>query len=135
MTKRLLYSFAAIGLATACLPAESPITAQIPFPFHVGNSILPAGSYTVSTNIASGAALVLKSADGKSTVMAISNGVRTLDGRTQPMLIFNRYADEYFLFQVWSGSGDSGRQLVQSRREAELAAAARRNTQTVVASR
>jgi hypothetical protein len=133
MKKRLFYGLAAVGLAAVCLYAESPITAQIPFPFRVGDSILPAGSYTA--NIASGAVLVLRSVDGKSTAMAISNGVHPSGGRTQPMLIFNRYGDEYFLFQVWPEPGESGRQLLQSRHEAELAAAVKRNAQAVVAIR
>jgi hypothetical protein len=135
MTKRLFYSFAAIGLAAACLYAGPPVTAHIPFPFHVGDTVLPAGSYTAGTNMGSGALIVLRSADGKSSVMTISNGAHSPDGRTQPRLIFNRYGDEYFLFQVWTGPGGEGRQLMQSKREAEMAAAAKRNIQTVVASR
>ena len=135
MTKRLFYSFAAIWLAAACLYAEPPITVQIPFPFHVGDSVLPAGSYTAGAHLGSGSLIVLRSADGKSSVMALSNGAHSSDGRTQPRLIFNRYGDEYFLFQVWTGSDGDGRQLMQSRHEAELSAAAKRNVQTVVASR
>jgi hypothetical protein len=132
MTKRLLYTYAVIVLGAACLYAQLPITAEIPFPFHVGNSILPAGSYTADTNIASGAVLRLRAAEGKSGVMAVSNGVYA-PGRTQPRFVFNKYGDEYFLFQVWTDA--SGHQLVQTRHEAELAAAAKRNVQTVVASR
>jgi hypothetical protein len=135
MTKRLFYSFAVIGLAAACLHAEPPITAHIPFPFHVGDSVLPAGSYTAGTNMGSGSLIVLRSADCKSSVMALSNGVHPSDGHTQARFVFNRYGDEYFLFQVWTGPGGSGRQLIPSRHEAELAAAAKRNVQTVVASR
>ena len=134
MTKRLYQCIAVIGLATACLYAESPIKAHIPFPFHVGDSILPAGSYTASTNVGSGAVMVLRSFDGKSSVMAISNGVQP-EGRTQPVLVFHQYGDEYFLFQVWTGPGESGHQLMQSRREAELAAPAKGNIRAVVARR
>jgi len=136
MTKRLLYSFAVIGLAAACLYAGPPITAHIPFPFHVGDSVLPAGSYTTS-NIGSdsGTLMVLRSADGKSSVIMLSNPVHPSDGPAQPTLVFNRYQDEYFLSQVWTGSGASGRQLRQSRHEAEMAAAAKRNVRTVVATR
>jgi len=134
MTKRLYHCIVVIALATACLYAGPPITAEIPFSFHVGDSSFPAGSYTASTNIGSSAAMVLRSLDGKSSVMALSNGVQS-KRRTEPVLVFNRYGDEYFLFQVWTGPGETGRQLVPSRHEAELAAAAKRNVQVVVAKR
>jgi hypothetical protein len=135
MTKRVLYSFAVIGLAAACLYAEPPITAQIPFPFHVGDSVLPAGSYTTSNIGGSGTLLVLRSADGKASVIVLSSAVHPSDGPAQPTLVFNRYEEKYFLSQVWTGSGGSGRQLRQSRHETEMAAAAKRNVQTVVATR
>jgi hypothetical protein len=136
MTKRLIYGLAMLWLGMAYTYAGGPpITVEIPFPFHVGDSILPAGSYTATTNIASGAVVGLRSSDGKSSVLAVSNGVHSSVGPTHPALIFNRYGDEYFLSQVWTGAGAMGRQLRQSRRESELAAAAKRNTQTVLASR
>jgi hypothetical protein len=136
MTKRLIYGLAMVWLAAEYMYAGGrPITVEIPFQFHVGDSILPAGSYTASTNIASGAVVGLRSSDGKSSVLVVSNAVHSATGPTHPALIFNRYGDEYFLSQVWTGTDDMGRQLRQSRRESELAAAAKRNTQTVLASR
>jgi hypothetical protein len=135
MTKRLTYSFAVICLVAGSLHAGTAITAEIPFPFHVGNSILPAGSYTTDTRIASSAVLCLRSADGKTSVMVLSNGVLSASGSTQPRFIFNRYGSEYFLSQVWAGSGGDGHEVVKTRREAELAAAAKRNVQTIVATR
>ena len=134
MTKRVIYNFSVILLAAASVYAAEPVTAQIPFSFHVGDSILPSGSYTADTNAGSGSVLHLRSADGKSSAMILSYGVPAAGRQTQPKLIFHKYGDEYFLFQVW-GAGDIGRELVQSRREAEFAAAARRDTQTVIAKR
>src|SRR4029453_576230 len=52
------------------------MTAHIPFGFHVGNSVLPAGEYTVDTE--PGPGLVrLRSADCKSSVTIIANAVQT----------------------------------------------------------
>jgi hypothetical protein len=134
MTKRFFYSFAVLCLAAAGLSAGQPITVQIPFPFHVGEAVLPAGSYTANTGIASGGILSLRSTDGKASVMVISNGVVPQRGPNPARLIFNRYGNEYFLFQVWTGSGSDGRQVLQSRHEAEIAAAIKRNVEAVVAS-
>jgi hypothetical protein len=135
MTKRLFYGFASAALAAACLYAQSPITAQIPFAFHVGDSIFPAGSYTASTNTSGSAVLRLRAADGKATAMVLSNGLNWPGAPTQPRFVFNKYGDEYYLSQVWTTPDGNGRQLVQSRREAELAAAIKRSLQSVVARR
>jgi hypothetical protein len=135
MTKRAIYSFTVILLAAVSIYAAEPITAQIPFSFHVGNSTLPSGSYTADSSAGSGSVLRLRSSDGKSAAMILSYGIPAHNGAaSQPKLIFHKYGDDYFLFQVW-GTGDIGRELLQSRREAELAAAARRDTRTVVAKR
>jgi hypothetical protein len=39
---------------------------------------------------------------------------------TSPRLIFNRYADDYFLSEMW-WAGENGRKSMPSKREAELA--------------
>jgi len=134
MTKRLIYSFAVILLEAASVYADQPVTAQIPFSFHVGNSTFPSGSYTADSNVSAVGVLCLRSADGKSAVLVLSHGVQSSAGPTQARLIFHKYGEEYFLFQVWS-SGDSGRELLKSRRETELAAGAKRSIQTILAQR
>ena len=134
MTKRLIYSFAAILLAAASAYAAPPVAAQIPFSFHVGDSILPSGSYTADTNMTAVGVLCLRSADRRSSVLVISHGVRSSAGTAKARLIFHKYGDEYFLFQVWT-AGSSGRELVQTRHEAELATAAKRSVQTILAQR
>jgi hypothetical protein len=40
-----------------------------------------------------------------------------------PKLVFHRYADSYFLTEVWNGDGKIGRQLLRSKAEKELASA------------
>jgi hypothetical protein len=134
MTKRLIYSFTLILLGTVCVSAGQPVTARIPFPFHVGDSMLPAGSYTTDTNAAPGI-LRLRSGDCKSTVMILSSAVQASNAAAQAKLVFTRYGDEYFLYQVWPGGSDTGRQLRKSRRETEIAAARHRAVQTVLASK
>ena len=135
MTKRLIYSFAVILLATASAYAGQQIRAVIPFSFHVGGSLFPSGQYTADMNVVAGGVIALRSADGKSHVMAFSSGVQSSEGSTPAKLIFHRYGNEYFLYQIWDGSSDLGREFQQSRREKELAAAAKRSTQTVLAER
>lgn len=134
MTRQLTYSFAVILLAAACVYADPPVTAQIPFSFHVGDSTLPSGSYRASTSGAGGGVLCLRSANGKSAVLVLSHGVQASAGRARAVLIFHKYGEEYFLFQVWSG-GDIGRELRKSPHETELAATAKGSVQTIFAQR
>ena len=120
MTKQLIHSFSLILLATATSYAsDSGIVAQIPFAFHVGDSLLLAGNYTVDTQKVPGA-LQLKSADAKSLVTIFYQSVQSVTAPSQNKLIFTKYGDEYFLFQVWVANSDRGHELRRSRREREL---------------
>jgi hypothetical protein len=132
MTKQMIYGFSVILLAAASAKAEQAVAAQIPFPFHVGDSALPAGSYIVDTGPAAGV-LRVRSDDGKSTVMILATRRQSATIPEQSKLVFHKYGDDYFLSQVWTGGSNSGRELRESRREIELAAAAQRGTQTILA--
>jgi len=134
MTTQIVRNLSVALFAAATLFAQGSQTlkVQVPFGFHVGKSVLPAGGYTVYTE---GPAHVLRltSDDSKSTVMIQSNAVEKLSPPSQGMLIFNKYGDEYFLSQVWRPGNNTGRELQKTKREFEVAAIARRGTQSVVA--
>ena len=134
MKKRLIHSSILILLASASAYAEQEIKAQIPFPFHMGASALPSGSYTVDTRVER-KVLRFTSADGKSSAVILSHAAQSLLTPTQPKLVFNRYGDEYFLSQVWAGGSNTGHELAASRLEKEVAAAAKRSTTTLVATK
>jgi hypothetical protein len=110
--------------ATSILSAQQNVEVQVPFSFRVGDSIMPAGSYSVDhsrhTSI-----LLIRSTDGKSSATVMTNATQAKDVRTQDQLVFNRYGDEYFLSQVWRSGYSLGRQLVPTHSERELALAAR----------
>jgi hypothetical protein len=127
MKQRLMYSSTLILFAAASAFAEQAIKAQIPFPFHMGGSIMPEGSYTVDSTVARGV-LRFRSADGTSSAMTLSNEVQSVAIPTQPKLVFNRYKDQYFLSQVWAGGSNTGHELLKSHLEKEVAAAAKRTT-------
>jgi hypothetical protein len=136
MKTQLIGAFGLALLAVASVFAEMTprMTAHIPFGFHVGNSMLPAGQYTVDTD--PGPGLVrLRSADSKSSVTILANGVQTLTTPTESKLIFTKYGDEYFLSRIWRAGSDTGNELRKSRRETEVAATSRRGVQTIMASK
>jgi len=132
MKKRLIHTSTLILLAAASAFAEQPIKAQIPFPFHVGGSVLPSGSYTVDSGVARDV-LRFRSADGKSSVMILSHTVQSAAIPDKPKLVFNRYGDEYFLCQVWAGDDNGGHELPKSRLEKEIASTAKHATKTLLA--
>jgi hypothetical protein len=116
------------------MSAQGPhtLTVQVPFGFHVGSSTLPSGEYMVDTDVAPGI-LRLRSGDSKSTVMIHSMSVQAPARSDQGKLIFNKYGDEYFLSQVWKQGASTGRELPKSRREIEVAALARRGSESILA--
>ena len=135
MTIQLIRNLSVALLAAASVYAQGSqsLTVQIPFGFHVGNSMLPAGEYTVSTDVAPGVVKV-RSADAKSSVMILAMTTQAPAAPSEGKLIFNKYGDEYFLSQIWKAGNNRGNELRKTRREAEVAAVARRGVQSVLAS-
>ena len=123
MKTSLIRTFA-LGLATAlgpiCLTAQNTMTVKIPFDFTVGSTSFAAGDYTVRPQLTH-SVLSLQSVDDRSAIMALALDVQSTQRVSQGVLVFNRYGDRYFLFQVWP-PGHVGRQLHTSALERELIA-------------
>ena len=134
MTTHLIRNLSVALLAAASMYAQGPLTVQVPFQFHVGDSMLPSGEYRVDTDAGPGV-VRLKSADAKSSVMILSYAVETLAAPSMGKLVFNRYGDDYFLCQIWKPDNNTGRELQKSRHEIEVAAGARRGVQSIVATK
>jgi len=95
--------------------------ANVPFDFIVGDKTLPAGTYTISKPTLSGTLWIENVDSGESTIVmstVVNNGVRPND---ETKFVFTRYADQYFLDQVWVVGDVSGDKLVKSRAERQLA--------------
>jgi hypothetical protein len=99
--------------------AADQLVVDIPFAFSVDYKTLPAGEYAVQTIATAGDALLIQSADGKTSVLRPCDATERLKNRTPARLVFHRYGERYFLAEVWNGSDSAGRQLMKS--QAELA--------------
>jgi hypothetical protein len=120
MQKELIHNFSLILLAAATGYArDAGMVAQVPFPFHVGDSLFSAGRYTVDTRAIPGT-LQLKSVDSRVVMTIVCHGVQSLTAPAKGTLIFTKYGDQYFLFQVWAADSNRGHELRKSRREVEL---------------
>lgn len=110
-------------LAAGCLQAQqlsSAVKADVPFAFRAGNTVMPAGVYTV-TQYTPGVILI-RGEVGRHANAFIPTRSCERRKTQDPMLVFNRYGDRYFLSQVWA-DGAQGRELPKAPVEHELARA------------
>jgi hypothetical protein len=91
------------------------VKANIPFDFTVGDKTLSAGKYSIGRTERSDD-LVLSIADvrGRTKALRLTYAARTLHPKENASLVFHRYGNQYFLFQVWPPNGNVGRQFPES---------------------
>jgi len=112
-----------IGLSVA-LSALMPVNAQsdlqlqvtVPFDFIVGDARFPAGDYSLRPHTTAQGVLMLTNWDERRTVVFMARSAERLTSQEKPMLVFDRYKDQYFLRQIWS-TGLEGYELPKSRTE------------------
>jgi hypothetical protein len=86
----------AVGI-TACIYKGE----HIPFDFMAGNTMLPAGTYTI-TEATPGVLQIRNEKLGSDAAFVQAHSLETPKPQDSGKLIFNRYGDTYFLNQVWS---------------------------------
>ena len=133
MNKELIKGLAKLGLLVVMImiaagtsakaqSLEYKLTANIPFDFSVADKKFQAGEYSVGRASVSNGDMVVqvRSADGHENINRITVPVvsRTLTNRAS--LVFHRYGDEYFLFQIWPAGANTGRALPKSRGEKDV---------------
>jgi hypothetical protein len=107
--------------ATVCSSLNAQTTslrANIPFDFRVGTTLMPAGEYQFDCH---SGVLVARELNGRHTVMALTNPEIRAQAPKTGVLEFNRYGNAYFFKGMWSPNSDTGRELLKSSREKELA--------------
>lgn len=127
MKKGLLKSFTmlllvvVLALAAAAVSANAQashqVVADIPFDFSVGYKILPAGQYTVKALSGEARALLIQSADQRTSVLRLADAIERTKAKQTVKLVFHRYGERYFLAEVWDGADNAGRQMLKSQEE------------------
>ena len=105
--------------ATAMAQAPEKISFHALFDFAVAGKTLPAGNYTIRP--LSPSRLLIRSDDGHEAVIASTFAARARKTPNQTQLIFTRYGDQYFLYQVFVPGSDTGRELPRSHVEVQIA--------------
>ena len=122
------------AVATANAQLSTSIKAKIPFDFTVGNKKLPAGEYTFSrlSGFSDNNVISVRGADASAHVFQSTLGAHVLTPKDKSTLVFHKYGDQYFLSQIWTPGGSTGRELLMPRLERELAKNAKIARQTIV---
>ena len=120
----VLCSFAATQVARA----QEPLEVNIPFAFVAGDTTLPAGEYRVQKLDGNSAVMLIRCTEPRSAIMVVTNATRTGKQQEQSKLVFHKYGEHYFLSQVWNAGFSSGRELLKTQREKEIALSAKLET-------
>src|SRR5438309_8012516 len=115
----LLAVITTLGIALTIVPAHaqsgSPVVANIPFDFSIGNTTLKAGSYKVE-RLESGI-LAFSSEDGREHKFALTFPGDSDRESQEPHFVFIRYGSEAFLKKVVLSSDENCDELPESSRE------------------
>jgi len=82
--------------------AQDQVTANVPFPFMVGKTVMPAGVYVVSGG-EDPALLAIASRDGSTFAFVLTVADASSGAVQQPQLVFRRIGDEYRLARIVMG--------------------------------
>ena len=91
----LLASLVAAGTASA---QDNAARAAVPFGFYVGNTWVPAGTYTLSSETRSPEVIFIRNADNKIALMNVGHAAEKKSDAHA--LVFKKYGDKYFLREI-----------------------------------
>ena len=91
----LLASLAGAGKVAA---QDRSARATVPFDFNVGNRWVPAGTYTLSSDMTNPKLVFIRSQDGKTSLLSITQAEDSKSDTNK--LVFVKYGDQYFLHEI-----------------------------------
>jgi hypothetical protein len=127
-----IFTVAALTASASFAQSSTPLQANVPFDFIVGNRTLPAGEYKVMNQGPAPGTVMIRTTDGKGSVILLALPLYSVVARHSGKLVFHRYGDTYFLSEIW-GPDNEGRQIPTTNRERELATKAAPANTTVAA--
>ena len=130
--RQMSWMFIAFVFALIIYPSRAhaqvigTLDVNIPFQFQAGESVLPAGNYTVRMVDNSELAIMqITSKDHPSTSAIFRVHEKDLTSApTESEVVFNKYGDHYFLAQVFDEGDPSGSEVVESSYEQKISKAA-----------
>lgn len=116
----LAYLGLLVGLVVAPVYGQVwGVKVRVPFKFVLANKTLPDGEYLL---LSVRDEVFVQDSEGRSVAMVMTNAIsgRRTVGKTGEV-VFECYTDLCFLSQVWIPGRDTGRELLKSRVETEIA--------------
>jgi len=113
----LALSLGAALSGPAAARAQS-VTVNIPFDFSANDQNVPAGTYRISLQ-APRNLLFVDTQSTKTQYLMLVQPTGEQNSKDRGRLIFRRYGDSNYLYQVWMPGQGEGRQFVRSRTEQE----------------
>jgi hypothetical protein len=113
-----MFILLAIGIGNS--QSGQVLKVKIPFDFNVGRQNFPAGDYTLKPSTAQHT-MFLRNERGQ---VLTSIGTNYVEGKGVPVstkLVFNGYSGRYFLSQIWEQGNNTGKQVIKSPVEIEIA--------------
>jgi hypothetical protein len=117
ITAIALLAIANLALAGTSFAQSNGVQSNVPFDFTVGNKVLPAGTYQVTTQ--PGGYIVIKNHDKPIAMLTLvdQDGTRSKNGGE---MIFHKYGDQYFLSKILCDSADMNVELHRSKAEKQV---------------
>jgi len=119
----VILGFAVAASAGGALEASNSVLMKIPFAFHAGDNLYPAGQYWIEMprmgGYSAGTMVRISSQDGSSCQHLFSVRTRGVTSDTDYHVTFTKYGDTYFLAKV--RNSDLGAEVAQSRAEKKVA--------------
>lgn len=123
MTRILMLTLTLLPmLAAAQIKSDIKIMAQVPFDFVIGSKIVPAGQLTVQRLGQGNDVLTMRNRGAKLDLMASPTRVESKRPAATTALVFHKYGNRYFLWEVKVEGSQIMYRLPESRAEAELRA-------------
>jgi hypothetical protein len=108
----------AIGAFASASPAvaqEPAVQVTVPFAFHNGSQLLPAGTYRIDLN--SEHVMILRGTDANAAGVAMTLPEQRSKEIARGKVVFDKYGDHYYIHEVWLPNSTEGRECVTSRAE------------------
>ena len=123
MKKQILTLVGVLGLlltAGSAFAQTTKIKVDVPFNFVVNRTLMPAGTYTISS-VGMGGTLIFHGLDNKALKLVIASYDTASKPSENTRLVFRCYGERYFLSQIWTEGSDRGRRLPKAAAETEVA--------------
>ena len=121
LVKRMLFLFtvAALTIAMFSVPLSAQqlvAKVQVPFQFQAAGKTMPAGDYTVATNVANGLVSMADVTGHKALLPG--KRIEPLQEDQKARLVFQRTGEKYSLTTIWTGPGRLGYEVPAAKKAA-----------------